>query len=217
MHQVYLPALVGRVHNLVVITFRAFLDFCYLVRRSVHSDSTIDDIQKALDLFLLAREIFKVLGARSDFALPRQHSMIHYTDLIRLFGAPNGLCSSITESKHIVAVKKPWRRSNRYNALGQMLITNERLDKLHESQERFKSFNMLTQDFLGFDYSANGDAINESDESDDNEEDDNEGNSDGEEGEEPSETNKRKSQLDDGSVDGPRTVGSVNLAVTPRK
>lgn len=47
------------------------------------------------------------------------------------FGAPNGMCSSITESRHITAVKKPWRRSNRYNALSQMLLTNQRLDKLH--------------------------------------------------------------------------------------
>lgn len=46
------------------------------------------------------------------------------------FGAPNGICSSITESRHITAVKKPWRRSNRYNALSQMLLTNQRLDKL---------------------------------------------------------------------------------------
>ncbi|KAJ6617373.1 hypothetical protein B0H10DRAFT_2176466 [Mycena sp. CBHHK59/15] len=29
--------------------------------------------------------------------------------------APNGLCSSITESKHIKAVKQPWRRSRRGN------------------------------------------------------------------------------------------------------
>jgi hypothetical protein len=50
--------------------------------------------------------------------------------LIRLFGSPNGLCSSITESKHIKAVKQPWRRSNRFRAIGQMLLTNQRLDKL---------------------------------------------------------------------------------------
>ncbi|KIJ16060.1 hypothetical protein PAXINDRAFT_76254, partial [Paxillus involutus ATCC 200175] len=42
------------------------------------------------------------------------------------FGAPNGLCPSITESKHITAVKKPWRRSNKHNALGQILRTNQR-------------------------------------------------------------------------------------------
>ena len=56
--------------------------------------------------------------------------MEHYVAHIRSFGAPNGLCSSITESKHIKAVKEPWRRSSRFDALGQMLLTNQRLDKL---------------------------------------------------------------------------------------
>ena len=69
--------------------------------------------------------------------------MVHYSRLIRMFGAPNGLCSSITESKHIKAVKEPWRRSNRYNALGQMLLTNQRLDKLAAARVDFTSRGML--------------------------------------------------------------------------
>ena len=56
--------------------------------------------------------------------------MNHYLDMICLFGAPNGLCSSITEAKHIKAVKEPWHRSNRNKPLKQMLLTNQRLDKL---------------------------------------------------------------------------------------
>jgi hypothetical protein len=63
--------------------------------------------------------------------------------LIRAFGAPNGLCSSITESKHIKAVKEPWRRSNRYDALGQMLLTNQRLDKLAAARVDFNARGML--------------------------------------------------------------------------
>ena len=47
-----------------------------------------------------------------------------------MFGAPNGLCSSITESKHIKAVKEPYRRSSHFEALGQILLTNQRNDKL---------------------------------------------------------------------------------------
>lgn len=63
--------------------------------------------------------------------------------MIRAFGAPNGLCSSITESKHIKAVKKPWRRSSRYQALGQMLLTNQRLDKLAAARVDFQRRGML--------------------------------------------------------------------------
>jgi hypothetical protein len=77
------------------------------------------------------------------FSLPRQHSMTHYPQLICMFGAPNGLCLSITESKHIKAVKEPWHRSNCYNALGQMLLTNQRLDKLAAARVHFSKLGML--------------------------------------------------------------------------
>ena len=56
--------------------------------------------------------------------------MKHFRLLIQMFGAPNGLCSLIMESKHIKAVKEPYQRSSHFEALGQMLLTNQRIDKL---------------------------------------------------------------------------------------
>jgi hypothetical protein len=63
--------------------------------------------------------------------------------LIHDYGAPNGLCSSITESKHIKAVKEPWQGSSRYEALSQMLLTNQHLDKLTAAQADFAEHGML--------------------------------------------------------------------------
>ena len=77
------------------------------------------------------------------FALPRQHSLVHYVNLIRAFGALNGLCSSIMESKHIKAVKEPWCRSSCFKALGQMLLTNQQMDKLAASRVNFAKHGML--------------------------------------------------------------------------
>ncbi|KAJ6630452.1 hypothetical protein B0H10DRAFT_1760842, partial [Mycena sp. CBHHK59/15] len=57
------------------------------------------------------------------FSLPCQHSLVHHIPFVRLFSSPNGLRSSITKSKHVKAVKEPWRRSSRYKALAQMLFT----------------------------------------------------------------------------------------------
>lgn len=68
---------------------------------------------------------------------------MHYADNIRLFGAPNGLCSSITEAKHIVAVKEPWRRTNHYEPLEQILLVNQRLNKLYEMRMDFTNRGML--------------------------------------------------------------------------
>ena len=104
----------------------AFLDFCYLARRSDFDRNTLDALDNALCRFHTYHKFFRSSGVCKDgFSLPRQHSLVHYRINIQDFGAPNGLCSSITESRHITAVKKPWRRSNRYEALGQMLITNQ--------------------------------------------------------------------------------------------
>jgi hypothetical protein len=127
--------------------------------------------------------------------------------LIKLFGSPGGLCSSITESKHITAVKEPWRRSNRYNALGQMLLTNQRLDKLAASRVDFEHRGMLNvtsifeaisaQEFglegdLAFDGEGGGDGN---------------GNADG--GGDGNDDNEAE-------VDGPKTVGHVELGIRSR-
>lgn len=127
----------------MIRALRAFLDFCYLARRDVLDTKSLAAMQDALDRFHKYREIFQTCGVRSSFNLPRQHSLMHFIQMIRAFGAPNGLCSSITESKHIKAVKKPYRRSNRYQALGQMLLINQRLDKLAASRVDFQRRGML--------------------------------------------------------------------------
>ena len=99
--------------------------------------------QDALDRFHWYQEIFNMCGICSSFNLPRQHSLTHFIQMIQAFGAPNGLCSSITKSKHIKAVKKPYRRSSHYEALGQMLLTNQHLDKLAAARVDFQRHRML--------------------------------------------------------------------------
>ncbi|KAG2040104.1 hypothetical protein BDR03DRAFT_1034319 [Suillus americanus] len=125
--KVYLPAIEGYVPKDVVRAFSAFLEFCYLVQCNILMEKSLKEIQETV----------------TTFSLPRQHSMVHYIHCIRLFGAPNGLCSLIMELKHIKAVKEPWRRSSRYNALGQMLLTNQHLDKLMASHVDFCTCGML--------------------------------------------------------------------------
>ena len=116
----------------------AFLDACYIARRQDIDQQALDAFDTALDRFWQLHEVFRTLGVcPKGFKLPRQHSLSHYRRQIEDFGAPGGLCSSITESCHITAVKKPWRRSNRYEALGQMLRINQRLDKLAAMRSDF--------------------------------------------------------------------------------
>jgi hypothetical protein len=141
---VYLPAIAGHVPVKMVQAIQHFMEFCSLVRRAVLDEDDLAAIDDAVVKFHSARTVFEELGVRPDgISLPRQHSLVHYRQLIQEFGAPNGLCSSITESKHIKAVKEPWRRSSRFEALGQMLTTNQRLDKLAASRIDFQARGML--------------------------------------------------------------------------
>lgn len=143
--KVYLPALEGHIPSEMVRAIRTFLEFCYIARHDIIDTQGLRELQDALDRYHHYREIFQTSGVRPDgFNLPRQHSLIHYYKLIRAFGAPNGLCSSITKSKHIKAIKEPWRRSNHFEALGQMLLTNQRLNKLAAAHADFESRGMLT-------------------------------------------------------------------------
>jgi hypothetical protein len=100
-------------------------------------------LKDALKDFHYYRQAFEEVDSFPGSLLPRQHSLIHYEENIRLFGAPNGLCTSITEAKHIKAVKEPWRRTNRYQLLNQMLCINQHLDKLYAMRTDFTNRGML--------------------------------------------------------------------------
>jgi hypothetical protein len=141
--KVCIPAIAEHVPDEMIYTLRAYMDFCYMARRSSHTEDTLNDMSSCLERFYKYRPIFKDHGIRENFNLPRQHSLAHYIVSIRLFGSPNGVCSSITESKHIDAVKKPWRRTNKDNPLLQILAINVRMSKIAAARADFARRGML--------------------------------------------------------------------------
>ena len=213
-------ALEGYVHVDVIKTLNAFLDFCYIARRNVLTEDSLNALNAALERFHHYREIFRVSGVRPDgFSLPRQHALKHYRRHIENFGAPNGLCSSITESKHITAVKKPWRRSSRYEALQQMLTINTRNDKLAAARVDFSSRGMLQGTCLGEVLQLWNLTHNTNNNDDDTEEYDGpdgngEGGSDPDMDDDNSNGNNRNDNGDGspGPVDGPPILSEVVLA-----
>jgi len=120
--KVYLPAIEGHVPIDMVHAIWAFLEFCYLTWWEVHETTSIQELQNMLDRFHHYHTILKTTGVHNDFNLPSQHSLLHYPKLILIceYGALNGPCSSITELKHIKAIKEPWRQFNHYKTLGQI-------------------------------------------------------------------------------------------------
>jgi len=145
----FLPAIVGHVPDKMVQCIAAFLDFCYLARRSSHTRTTLLQMEDALTRFHTLRVVFEEVGVRPDgFCLPRQHALMRYVQCITLFGSPNGLCTSITESRHITAVKRPWRRSSKNNPLLQILLTTTRLSKLAAARVLFVQRGLLEHDII---------------------------------------------------------------------
>ena len=90
---------------------QAFLNFCYIVQHDIHDTQSLSVLQDALDCFHKHCKILQMSGIFSnEFNLPQSHVAVHYLQLIWEFSAPNGLCSSITELKHIKVVKEPWQQ-----------------------------------------------------------------------------------------------------------
>ncbi|PSR72480.1 hypothetical protein PHLCEN_2v11651, partial [Hermanssonia centrifuga] len=130
------------------------------------SSATICKIQDCLDCFHTHQKIFQTTGVCNFLSLPRQHSMMHYVWAIEQFGAPNGLCTSITESRHITVVKEPWRQSNCFEAIGQVLTINQRLHKLGAAHADFEECGMLKGNIISITLKALLQVQGESDQED---------------------------------------------------
>lgn len=107
--KVFLPAIKGLVPPEMVMAIAALIDFCYLVRHSHIDEANLQALVKALVYFHGHQQIFSDCGVYSEvISLPCQHALKHYHHHIEEFGAQVGLCTSITENKHIKAVKNPY-------------------------------------------------------------------------------------------------------------
>jgi hypothetical protein len=217
--QVYVTAIQGHVPSKMVKCVAAFVNCCYIVRHNAITKADLDQYCRELARFHELRTIFVETGVRQSVELPRQHSLMHYADGIELFGSPNGVCSSITESKHIKAIKEPWRRSSRCNALYQMLRTIAQLEKLAAIRTVFKNRGMLVGSVSEYVRACNagipppirpfGSLGNDSDEA---------LNSDGDEGGGGGDGNADGEEDDSGSpADGARRATEIRLAVTRRR
>jgi hypothetical protein len=141
----YLPAIEGHVSNKMLYALQSFLEFCYIAWHDLITEKTLSNLEDALTHFCKYWTVFQEEGVRmAGFSLSQQHSMNHYPAMICQFRAPNGLCSSITEAKHIKAVKEPWHQSNHNKPLKQMIFINQRLDKLAAARVDFTQRGMLS-------------------------------------------------------------------------
>ncbi|KAF8256689.1 hypothetical protein EI94DRAFT_1774920 [Lactarius quietus] len=130
--KVFLAAVAGYIPSAMVRCIVSFMDACYIACRNAIDSPSLKRFWDHIQTFHQLRDVFIEAGVRVKISFPCQHALSHFYHAIHQLGSPNGLCSSITESKHIPATKDTWRRSSKNNPMGQMVRTIQRMDKMSE-------------------------------------------------------------------------------------
>lgn len=113
-----------------VAACRAILDFIYLAQYPSHDGDTLDYMQDALDTWHANKSIFIRLDIRTDFNIPKFHSLTHYISSIQLHGTTDNTNTEIFERLHIDLAKEGWRASNKRNHFPQMVAWLSRQEKI---------------------------------------------------------------------------------------
>ena len=119
----------------LVRSIRSLLDFLYLAQYPLHTSETLRLLDASLKEFHENKYIFIDLGIRTDFNLPKLHSLTHYVDSIKLFGTTDNYNTEYTERLHIDLAKDAYRATNHRDEYAQMTVWLERKEKVlrHES------------------------------------------------------------------------------------
>ncbi|TFK85635.1 hypothetical protein K466DRAFT_601004 [Polyporus arcularius HHB13444] len=119
---------------------RALLDFVYLARYPAHTSDTLALLEDALKRFHANKAIFVDLGIRTNWKLPKLHSLDHYLQSIRLFGSTDNYDSQYTERLHIDFAKDAYRATNHRDEFPQMTVWLERREKIlrHEAYVQWR-------------------------------------------------------------------------------
>jgi len=108
----------------------ALLDFIYLAQYPAHDSETLQYLKDALDQFHKNREYFIKTGVRTDFNIPKFHSLLHYIEAIKLFGTTDNYNTEMFERLHIDFAKHGWRASNQRDEFPQMIRWLSRQEKI---------------------------------------------------------------------------------------
>ena len=109
---------------------RSILDFLYLAQLPTHTDETLCHLKTALARFHENKSIFIDLGVRTNFNLPKLHSLQHYTSCIESFGTTDNYNTENTERWHIDFAKDAYHATNHKDEYAQMTLWLQRKEKV---------------------------------------------------------------------------------------
>jgi len=109
------------------------LNSFYIAQQPILNTKSLDQLQNSTGLLsYLSTKDVQEAGVQTWWhgkAKKKRRILLIFSSLEKS-GTPNGLCSSITEIKHIKLVKEPWLHSNCWKALGKMgYVQRKRMEK----------------------------------------------------------------------------------------
>jgi hypothetical protein len=113
-----------------ICAVRALLDFLYLAQFPTHTEETLRLLELSLTRFHENKSVFIDLGIRSDFNIPKLHSLQHYAAIIKLYGTTDNYNTEYSERLHIDFAKDAYRATNHKDEYPQMTLWLERKEKV---------------------------------------------------------------------------------------
>lgn len=114
----------------LVRAVRGVLDFLYIAQFPSQTEETLTLLTESLSAFHDNKEIFKELGIRDSFNIPKFHAMQHYMESIRNFGTTDNYNTEYTERLHIDLAKDAYKATNFKDEFTQMTLWLERKEKV---------------------------------------------------------------------------------------
>lgn len=130
MQKVFIGVMHGLVPDRVLKVVIAVIDFIYYARLPVHTDTSLQLLDDALERFHQLKEVFVEFGVRTHFNINKIHSMVHYSESIRQLGAADGYNTETPERLHIEFAKRAYKATNRHDFFEQMTVYLERRERV---------------------------------------------------------------------------------------
>jgi len=112
------------------------VDFISYARFEVHTESSLEKMDKAWSAIHENKNVFVELGICRRFNIPKFHSIIHYITAIHSHGTLDGYNSESPECLHIDFAKAPFRAGNKWDYMVQMATWMAR----HDAVRRHETF-----------------------------------------------------------------------------
>src|SRR5260370_14348515 len=128
MEKTFLGVIVGTMDEWVVQALRTVVDFITYARFEVHTETSLEKMDRAWSAIHEHKSIFVDLGIRKSCNIPKFHSLIHYVSAIRSHGTLDGYNTESPEHLHIDFAKVPFRAGNKWDYTAQMVTWMHRHD-----------------------------------------------------------------------------------------